>query len=198
MSYGGAEVAVGADIVVIGPQTGLGSFQQNLHDLISAPQPSDNVLDLQIGDAIRPTVVAEIGKQYQLGDAASLRPFAEVRAGDETLGRIGADLTFGLAGHQELLVRENVTGQRYRVVRSDTPTGLSFTIGGDVAYVDKSIYLPESRGYELTDSRNRVRAGVTWESESATIFYGLTYLDREFKGQREGQFTGSMRIRLSF
>ena len=197
-TFHGAEIAVGADIVVIGPQTHLDDFQEWLHELISAPTPSEDVLANQIEDTIRPTFVAEIGKQYQLGVTSVLRPFAEFRAGDETLGRIGADFTYGLAGRGELLARENVTGQRYRVVRSDHPTGLSFSFGGDVAYVSDSVFLPESRGYELTDTRNRLRAGLSWESDGATIFTGVTYLDREFEGQREGQYTGTFRVRLSF
>ncbi|MBE1283114.1 MAG: DUF2219 family protein [Rhodobacteraceae bacterium] len=194
---GGFEYAVGADLVVLGPQTQLDHLQDALHGLVGAPQPSDAVLGAQIGDKIRPTVVAEVARTYGLGGSVDLRPFAELRAGDETLARIGADFTFGQIGRGELLSRESVTGQRYRVIQN-APPGTSFTLGGDIAHVTESVYLPEDRGYSLENARGRVRAGIHWQGESASAFYGLTYLGKEFSGQRESQLTGSVRIKLSF
>lgn len=197
MQRGESEYALGADLVVIGPQTQLDSLQDALHDLLGAPRPSDAMLALQIPNKIRPTLVAEAGQVIDLGNAVSLRPFAEVRVGDETLVRIGADFNFGSVGRGELLVRESVTGQRYRAVYNSVP-GYSFTVGGDIAYVADSVYLPEDRGYELTSHRDRARVGVHWQGENASAFYGLTYLGKEFSGQDEGQLTGSLRLKLRF
>ena len=197
MQRGNTDFALGADLVVIGPQTQLDHFQGTLHDLLQAPRPSDAMLALQVPDKVRPTVVAEVGQTYDWGAGLSLRPFAEARAGDESLVRIGADLTFGGVGRGELLIRESVSGQRYRSVYQSGP-GYSFTIGGDIAYVAESVYLPKDRGLELTSHRDRLRAGVHWQGRNASAFYGLTYLGREFAGQGEGQVTGSLRLKLRF
>jgi hypothetical protein len=191
------DYALGADLVFIGPQTRLDKLQDALHRAVGVAQLSEDVLAQQIPDKIRPTLVFETGQVIDLGAAASLRPFAEVRAGDETLVRIGVDLTVGLIGLGELLVRDTVTGQRYRAVYDSVP-GYSFTLGGDIAYVADSVYLPEQRGYELTNHRDRVRVGVHWQGEKASAFYGLTYLGKEFSGQSEGQVTGSARLKLRF
>lgn len=196
-SHGGLELALGADLVIIGPQTHLDTLQGELHKILGKPQPSDPVLALQIPNTFRPTAVAEVGRRYSFGNAVELRPFAEARAGDETLIRVGADLTFGSVGQGELLSRESITGQRYRVIYRSAP-GYSFTLGGDIAYVSSSVYLPENRGYQLTDHRDRVRAGIHWQGENASAFYGLTYLGREFTGQNEGQVVGSVRVKLRF
>lgn len=197
MQRGKAEYALGADLVATGPQTRLDDFQGWLHDLLSAPSPSDAVLAAQIPDSFRPSLAAEAGRRMSLADGVSLRPFAEARAGDETLLRAGADLRFGGAGHDALWVRDPVTGQRYRAVEG-TAQGVSFVVGGDMAYVARSIYLPESRGYQLTSRRDRLRAGLYWQGEGASAFYGLTYLGPEFEGQPEGQLTGSLRLNLRF
>ncbi|WP_238704931.1 lipid A-modifier LpxR family protein [Parasedimentitalea marina] len=191
------EFALGADLVFIGPQTRLDSLQDALHGALGAPRPSDAMLAQQIPDKIRPTLVFETGQVIDFSGAASLRPFVEARAGDETLVRIGADVNVGLVGRGELLVRDPVTGQRYRAVYDSAP-GYSFTIGGDIAYVADSVYLPDDRGYELTSHRDRARVGVHWQGEKASAFYGLTYLGKEFSGQSEGQVTGSLRLKLRF
>jgi hypothetical protein len=193
----GFDLSIGGDLVVIGPQTGLDSFQDGLHDLVGAPRPRAAVLARQIADTVRPTAVAEIARSYSLSDSTSLRPFAELRAGDETLARIGADLVFGGAGAGELLVREAVTGQRYRAI-ARPGSGLSVSIGGDVAHVDSSVYLPAGSATPARDIRGRLRAGVHWQGTATTAFYGLTYLGEEFSGQREGQLTGSLQLQVRF
>ncbi len=194
----GFETALGADMVLTGPGTGLGSFQRELHDFLGMDQPSRTLLDEQIPNGIHPTIVGEIGRDLALTPNLRLRPFLEGRAGAETMLRAGFDLTFGMVGQGELLVREGVTGQRYRVVQNGNVTGFSFLLGADIAHVADSIYLPEEDGYNLTDTRDRVRAGVHWQGKQASGFYGLTYLGEEFEAQTEGQVVGSIRINLSF
>ena len=73
-TQGGAEFALGGDLVLIGPHTHLDDFQKLLHDVLDAPLPSDAVLSQQIGNKIRPTFVGEVGKTYVVADAMRLRP----------------------------------------------------------------------------------------------------------------------------
>jgi len=194
----GLETAVGADLVMTGSGTGLGSFQRAVHKVLGVRKPSHDTLDRQIDGGIHPTFVGELGRSLSLAPGVQARPFLEGRAGAETLVRAGVDITFGTVGTGELLVRESVTGHRYRVITDDATTGFSFLLGADIAHVSDSIFLPEDRGYELTDSRDRLRAGLHWQGHGAAAFYGVTYLGEEFKAQKEGQFVGSIRIDLSF
>ena len=192
---GATEMAVGGDLVIIGPQTQLDSFQKSFHELIGAPIPSDQVLANQIGDKVRPTVVVEAGRTYQWNDAARLRPFAEGRAGDETLVRVGADVTFGVMGLGELMIRENISGQRYRGIKNEAQ-GLSFVFGADIAHVFDSVYLPDTQAPQLNSTRERARLGVQWQTQGTGFFYGLTWLGEEFEGQGEDQLVGSLKFDL--
>lgn len=196
--WNGLEAAVGADLVFTGSGTGLGSLQREVHSALSVRKPSRTVLGNQIGGGAHPTLVAELGRSLQLAPKVTIRPFVEGRAGAETLVRAGADLTFGSVGQGELLIRESVTGHRYRVIQNSDPAGFSFLMGADFAHVADSIYLPEDRGLEVKDRRDRIRAGVHWQGRTASAFYGLTYLGEEFTAQTEGQVVGSLRINLSF
>ncbi|GHG93436.1 lipid A-modifier LpxR family protein [Pseudodonghicola xiamenensis] len=197
VNRGGYEIALGGDLVFIGPQSGIDGLHKDLHHLFGSEQPSEAVLDNQISNTIRPTAVAEVGRSYDLGGMTTLRPFVEARAGDETLIRVGADLMIGPAGRGELLVRDPITGHRYRVIRAEQ-RGFSFTLGGDIAYVADSVYLPSSRGYDLSNHRDRLRAGVHWQGRRAGVFFGLAYLGEEFEAQSEGQTVGLMQIKLTF
>ncbi len=191
------QFSMGADLVAIGPMTGLDSFQTWLHDLIDIPSASDSVLDAQISDQWRARGVIEVGHELDLSDKSRLRPFVEARAGDENLLRAGFDYTLGSYGQSELLVRDWVTGQRYHTVGGRQP-GVSLVLGADVAKVYDSVYLPENRGFELTDARGRVRAGLHWRNEKTHLFYGLTWLSEEFVGQEESQLVGAIRMDFKF
>ncbi|MEP1765686.1 MAG: lipid A-modifier LpxR family protein [Sulfitobacter sp.] len=194
----GFDAAVGGDFVFTGSGTGLGRLQRAVHKALGATVPASETLDAQISGGVHPTLVTEIARDIALSPRLHLRPFLEGRAGAETLVRAGADLTFGNLGLGELLVRENVTGHRYRVVGNDEIGGFSFVVGGDMAHVSDSIYLPEDRGFELTNARDRLRAGVHWQGHSASAFYGVTYLGKEFKAQTDDQIVGSIQINFSF
>lgn len=194
----GLEAALGADLVVTGAGTGLGRFQHAVHKALGVRIPSRETLDQQIAGGLHPTLVGELGRDLTLVPGVQLRPFLEGRAGAETLVRAGFDLTFGTGGVGGLLVRESVSGQRYRIITNDAAQGLSFTFGADIAQVTGSVFLPQERGYDLTASRDRVRVGLHWQGERAAAFYGLTYLGKEFEAQKEGQIVGSIRLNLSF
>ncbi|WP_323780821.1 lipid A-modifier LpxR family protein [Thalassovita sp.] len=191
------DISMGMDMVLTGPMTGLDDFQGALHDALGVDSASAATLSGQIGNGVHPTFVMELGRDYALGQGATLRPFLETRVGVETLLRAGADVTIGQIGRGELLVRDPVSGQRYRTMQN-SDAGYTFVLGGDIAKVTDSIYLPTSRGFTLTDSRQRLRAGVHWQGENSSGFYGLTWLGEEFLGQGEGQLIGSVRLNLNF
>lgn len=195
---GETDISLGLDLVFTGPQTKLDELQAGIHDLVDVLPPSDSVLNAQIGDGLHPTLVFEAGRDLDLGDRATLRPFVEARAGIETYARVGFDLTFGGLLENEYLVRDPVSGHRYRVIR-ENQTGLAFVAGLDVAYVWESEFLPEDRGLTLSDQRIRARAGLHWQNKGGYgAFYGLTWLNEEFETQREGQLIGSIRLYYEF
>lgn len=193
---GPVELSMGADLSATGPQTGLSDFQTAVHDLMGVDPASKSVLSNQVENGFHPTVVLEAGNSVAVGGQAVLRPFAEARAGLETMVRVGADLTLGTVGQGELLVRDAVTGQRYRAV-SNPLAGFSYVLGGDMAYVDSSALLPDDQ-VEATDMRNRLRAGVHWQGERNAAFYGVTWMSKEFEGQGSGQTVGSVRLDFKF
>lgn len=193
----GLDLALGGDLVLTGPQTRLDRLQGAFHDLVGVEKASGLTRDAQIGNAIHPTLVGEAGREVTLGAGMRMRPFIEARAGVETLLRAGVDLTFGTVGAAELMVRDPVTGQRYRTMRGDF-SGYAFVMGGDLAAVSDSAFLPSSAGVAARDSRTRLRAGLHWQGQRAAVFYGLTWLGKEFEGQDEGQFLGSIRLDLNF
>jgi len=191
----GTEISLGGDLVATGPQTGIGRFQSWVHERLDMPVPG--ALDDQIENGIHPTLLAEAGRSYALGSGAA-RPFVQVQAGAETLVRLGADLTFGGFGQGDLMLRDGATGLRYRAVEGDRKGGISFVLGGDVAHVFDSIYLPEGGAVTLTPDRLRLRAGVHWQGVRNSVFYGVSYLSPEFEEQSSGQLVGGLSVNLKF
>ncbi|PSL17696.1 lipid A-modifier LpxR family protein [Shimia abyssi] len=194
---GETEFAMGADLIAIGPMTHLDDLQSAIHDAVGIPGPSDTVLAGQLPNQWTGRAVAEMGRDYGLGEKSVLRPFAEARLGDESLVRAGFDVTLGRYGEGELLVRDWVTGHRYRAVKNQI-AGTSFVIGADIAKVFDSVYLPDDRGLQLTDTRQRARMGFHWRGKKSHVFYGVTWLSEEFVGQGEGQVVGAIRLDLKF
>ena len=191
----GFETSLGANLVLTGPQTGIGSFQSWLHGVLNVPKPD---LGDQIGNAAHPTLQAEIGRTFALSDTATLRPFVAAQAGVETYVRAGGDLVVGSFGKGALMLRDDVTGQRYRAINGAHIPAMSFTLGGDVARVFDSAYLPSGGAAVASETRTRIRAGVQWQGEKASTFYGITYLSPEFDSQPEGQVVGSLNVNLRF
>jgi hypothetical protein len=192
-----AEARVGFDVVATGRQTGVGQLQRRIHRLLGLKSPAP-ALAGQIGNAFHPTVSAELGQTFRLSDRARLRPFVEAQAGVETYLRVGGDLTFGGFGDGALMLRDQVTGQRYTGIAGHDEAGTSFTLGADVARVSDSAYLPSGGAAVLEENRARLRAGLHWRGEKSEVFYGLTHLSREFKGQPSAQTVGSLRLRVRF
>lgn len=195
-SPGLVDFAVGGDLVAVGPQTGISGFQEWAHSVLDAPSPQPATSN-QIGNAVYPTAVASATMPFSLGGTMTSRPFVEVQAGAETLVRVGGDLIFGDMGRGDLMVRDGITGQLYNTTHS-AENGVSFLLGGDVAYVAHSAYLPASQGYDLTNARSRLRAGVNWEGSTFGVFYGMTWMGKEFSAQPESQVLGTLNLRFSF
>jgi len=200
MKMGRSDVSLGADLVVTGPQTGIGDFQSFIHRALGLGVP--RVLGSQIGNAVYPTVNFELGRDFDMatksGGRMSFRPFVEAQTGVETFVRIGGDMTFGQLGKGDMQVRDVVTGFRTPAIKGVRPRGVSFLLGGDMAYVANSKYLPAASGFTLQDPRMRLRAGIYAERESTSIFYGLTWLGREFTNQTGSQVVGSIAVRMHF
>lgn len=193
MTHGGYETRVGADLVIVGKQTGLLDVQEELHNVLGFTIPELD--DFQIEDQEQIDLSGEVARSFTVGRAV-VRPFAEAQIGTEDLVRVGADITWGPMTQEALLLRSVTTGQRTPAILGEG--GLSWTLGADIAWVEDSIYLPESLGYELTDTRQRVRAGAHYKRGRYDVFYGITYLSEEFKAQPEGQFVGTFQARIEF
>jgi Outer membrane protein LpxR len=189
------EVSAGADIMVMGERSGVRGLQEGIHDMFSLP--SANVRNFQVENGVYLHGTFEIGREYDIGPAR-LRPFLELQAGVENLARVGFDLTFGDYGLGGLRLRDSTTGQRITAIDGGVDSGFSFLVGGDIAYVDSSRYLPSDMGYEVEDMRYRVRAGVNYAFGSSNVFYGLTHLSEEFVGQPSGQTVGSVSFGIEF
>lgn len=190
------EVSLGGELTFTGPQSGVGRFQQAAHELLGMPEP--NALDDQIGNGVHPTVLLEMGRPLRFSPTLTVRPFVEGQAGAETFVRIGGDMILGSVAQTDLLIRDVPTGHLYRGTQA-WDEGFSFVLGGDVAQVASSVYLPSDEGYELTGSRQRVRAGLHWQGVGGgSVFYGLTWLSEEFEAQPEGQTVGSLRLDFEF
>ena len=193
--WNGFEVSAGADIMVMGEQSGVRQFQSAVHDMFSLQ--SSNVENFQVENGIYLQGTVEVGREFDMG-GTRVRPFVELQAGVETLARAGVDLTFGDYGLGGLRLRDSTTGQRISAVDGGIDSGFSFLVGGDVAYVDSSRYLPTDRGYVVEDVRYRMRAGINYAFGSSNIFYGLTRLSEEFVGQPGGQTVGSVSFGIEF
>ncbi|MFD1808334.1 hypothetical protein ACFSHQ_09965 [Gemmobacter lanyuensis] len=100
------------------------------------------MLGSQIPDGVHPTANLEIGKDLTLGSAV-VRPFLEAQVGVEDYLRVGADVILGRFGRDGLFTRDTVTGHRVLGISALPEQGISLTLGGDVARVFDSVYLPD-------------------------------------------------------
>ncbi|MEL7514520.1 MAG: lipid A-modifier LpxR family protein [Pseudomonadota bacterium] len=192
------DISLGADLVVTGPSTGLGSLQSDFHRFLGETPPSQAVLDAQIEDAIYPTAVVEVAQTFLVSPSIAVRPFIEGRAGVETLARAGVDLELGRRAVGGWRVRDPVTGQRYELIRASS-AGWRVLIGADIAHVFDSAYLPSGSGPDLREDRARVRIGFDRTGRNHNqAFFGLTWLGEEFIGQPEAQIVGSLQLSFRF
>lgn len=195
-ALGRAEARIGADLVAVGPQTGVARLHEGLHELFGLGEINPDAQRLE--NAVHPTLSAEIGLPLALGARGMLRPFADLRHGDEDLLRLGFDLALGAVDDGALWLRDPVTGQRFVGIRGDAARGFYLSAGADVAAVASSAWLPEGGAAVARDSRARARLGLGYAGTRGDAFYGLTWLSKEFEGQDEGQVVGSVTLRLRF
>jgi len=189
------EADLGLGLVWTGPANGISELQGDLHDWLN--QPSPRAADSQLPNHLYPVISGEIARPVALG-RAEVRPFAEARAGDESLLRVGADLAFGKRETGALWLRDEVTGQRYVGISGTGGEGTSFVVGADLTHVFDSAYLPGGWDVQPEPNRARLRAGLSTRLGRVGVFYGVTWLSREFIGQPEGQCVGSLRLRMKF
>lgn len=194
----GFDLGAGAELVAVGPMTGVSAFHTWSHGALGLTQPSAAVLNGQFPNAIRPALAGELAWPKRVTDNVTFRPFVQGRLGDETYFRVGGDILIGAGFGAGALVRDETTGTLYQTFDSARDRGWGFLFGADTALVAHSAYLPASAGFNLTPWRHRVRAGVRYQGEHFGIYYGATWLGREFTAQPEGQIVGSLQIELSF
>jgi hypothetical protein len=202
-AHDGFEFTAGSELVAVGPMTGLDAFHVRAHRALGMTPPSPAVRAGQLGNAVYPVLAFEAARPVSLNlgneDAgAVLRPFVQLRGGDETYARIGADVLFGPNFTSGVLARDEATGLPYQTMGEGQGKGLSFLLGADTARVFSSAWLPALAGYTLTPMRNRARAGLHWQGEHFGAFYGATWLGPEFAAQPAGQVVGSLQLRMRF
>lgn len=194
VGWAGLQASLGVDLVVTGPQTGIGRFQSWLHGLLGVPKPD---LDQQMGNGLFATLAAELGRDVRMSPQATVHPFVAAEAGVEDLVRAGGDVVIGSFGQGGFLLRDQTTGQRYPGI-AGKDAAMSLTLGGDVAHVFGSAYLPKGSAAQAVPTRTRLRAGVAWTGAQSSAFYGLTYLAPEFDSQPQGQVVGSVNLNFQF
>ena len=193
---GPARLSLGADVIAIGPQTGMSRFQETFHEAFSMPEPV--FTDTQLGNSLHLQATASVARTFEVSDQITVRPFAEAQIGAVDLVRFGGDIVAGQVGQDDLLLRDVTTGQLYRGTDAGG-AGFAYVLGADFTHVGESIYLPESSGVAIENNRARARAGVHYQHrEDVSFFYGLTYLSEEFAGQNSGQVIGSVKLNFNF
>lgn len=190
-----AEVDIGIGLALSGPSTGIDDFFERVH--LGDNELSDQTREDQVPDRLYPEAEVSVASRMPLGNGAAFRPFGRVQIGVENMATIGAEVIFGPAGADTLRIRDRVTGQLLPDTAS-TARGWSLTLGGDVSKVYDSELLPENHGVEAEGIRTRLRAGAFWRGERVQLFYGATWLGKEFEAQSEGQTLGSIQLSWGF
>lgn len=193
--YGSLQMSLGADVHVIGQNSGLTGFQQDLHNGLGVKHAGDAVSNNQIKDETVMGGAAAAAYPIGLSDRVQARPYGEVRAGLEDVASVGMDVYFGALDATPAMSRDPVTGHRYPVeVEQNQDRGILFSLGYDFTDVQKSRFLPRSAGVSHVETRSRTRMGMTFKRGSWSVFGGLTLRGKEFEGQEDEQMLGSIRL----
>lgn len=192
--FRGLEVAAGADLVLVGDNSGLMELHDGIHRTFGGSDVDLSHFMIESGTYLNGNL--EGARTFAWG-STQVRPFAEAQLGIENLVRVGADIRLGNYDDEALLIRDATTGQRVIALPGDNGGGWSFSAGADVAYVNSSILLPDT-GPAPEDMRFRLRGGVNHSLGPADFSYGITYMSEEFVGQDEGQLVGTVSLMLRF
>lgn len=193
---GSIEVISGAELVFIGPSTGVGQLQAWLHKGSAPINPQ--ILQVQLPDALYPTVKVEVGRRFEIAPKLTLRPFSEAQIGVETYARAGFDMVFSANPAQDLRLREGVTGQRLPALHVSGHQSWGLGLGGDITYIVDSKYFRPVGAITFKQTRTRLRAGAFYQGDQLAAFYGVAWLSPEFTTQSEGQFVAALSVSLRF
>jgi Uncharacterized protein conserved in bacteria (DUF2219) len=194
---GPVEYTIGVDLVAVGENTGVSAFQRFVHEEFLGERLQGFAPEL--GDALYPAFIGEMGMPMEIGEGNSLRPFVEVEAGLETFVRTGVDLSIAANCPSEIRIRDVATGFRYRAAGACADGwDVSGVMGADVARVFDSQLLPAGTGPHPTKYRSRARLGIHVETPTVSVFYGLAWLGKEFEGQSGDQVTGALNVNVRF
>lgn len=192
----GFETMLGGGVTMIGPSTGLSTFQESVHDLFGLPAPA--AAEDELPDQLHPWIAAETARVLPLSPSLALRPFLAAEVGAEDLARIGGDVILGRFGRTDLLLRDATTGLLYPGVRGTPGAQTSLILGADTAKVFDSAFLPEGGSAVASDRRDRLRVGLAWQGQRGALFAGLAWLGPEFEAQSEGQVLGALNLSFDF
>lgn len=188
------DMRLGAELAIIGPQTGVSDFVADAHEFLGFKHP--RAADGELPNDLAPTASFEISRTFHrtVERPFELRPFAEAQIGVETYGRIGFDAFFARGVTGDLLSRDVVSGQMMTVITRQDAGSLTPMIGADIAYVWDSAYLPRSSGLTHKRYRMRLRSGLRRVGAAQDLFFGMSWLSPEYEGQAGGQVLGSFSI----
>jgi hypothetical protein len=140
-AWSGNDVAAGADLVMVGPQTGIEPIHSSIHEFFG-----NNPINLpaanEVSNGFYLDAHAEIGRDIALS-FGEVRPFPGGSRRRRDPGPGGRRLTIGTLGAGGLRLRDQVSGQRVAALNGgEALGGWSFLLGADTAYVASSVYLP--------------------------------------------------------
>lgn len=145
---------------------------------------------------------AEVSKEFRLGRVGAFRPFVEAEIGFENFLRLGGDIALNASGFSPLVSRDPVTGflvpTKSDIRKSHSSRAkVSAYLGADISILDGSALFSGSQT-QSKHLRNRLRAGVIVGGKMHQFFYGITRLSKEFEGQPEAQYLGSLSYSIRF
>lgn len=196
---GFTDINAGAEIVMMGDQTGLPRFQNGFHEAFGFDgyMPEEDT-HMHIPDKFSGAISAEVATNYYVGQKGSVRPFVAGHFGYETYLRAGVDMMWGGYSYAEQYVRDPVSGfiQPSSPTRSSAMEGFTIIGGFDYSAMTSSDFFPDDADVEIEPGRLRARLGIQSLIGPASVFYGATFLGEEFKTQSEGQTVGTLSIEI--
>lgn len=194
---GAFESRLGAELLVIGGQTGLHNLQHQAHDILGLESSYDgrNRNDPHVSNSIGGSVELELAANYSIREEFRMRPYIIGQAGSETTMRVGSDFIIGplAVSSEHRWTRDAVTGMPLTAGMHDIQ-GVSFIAGVDLSHTMSSYLIPDDSTVELEETRVRARLGIQAKFGMFSVMFGQTWISEEFNGQDEPQRVGSLSI----